>query len=303
MIGLRQFEQFLAVAELMSFRQAAERLNMAQPPLTAAIRQMEAELGVRLLERSNRITALTPAGAVLVDEARRAVQQAARALDLTRRTGAGEIGMLRLGFVASAVKDLLPRLIVAFRKGYSEVSLQLTEATSAQQVSGLLDDTLDAGLIVLPMPPGAEGRLRVCATVVSSLIAAIPADDPLAQRTGPVGLAELKERPWIEFPQNEGPGLYSVITQACAAAGFVPRVAQRAVQMETIVSLVGAGLGVALVPQVFCDPARSGVVFRNIEGPGAPIEYALGLACRTSGHAPVLTNFIAITDETLSCGR
>lgn len=300
MIGLRQFEQFLAVAESMSFRQAAERLNMAQPPLTMAIRQMEAELGVRLLERSNRITALTPAGAVLVEEARKAIKQASRALDFTRRTGAGEIGTIRLGFVASAAKDVLPRLIVAFRKGYPEVSLQLAEATSAKQVWGLPENTLDAGLIVLPLPFNADNRLRVASTVISRLVAAIPADDPLARQTGPLELAELRDKPWILFPENEGPGLYSVIAQACARVGFVPRVAQQAIQMDTIVSLVAAGLGVALVPQVLSVSPRPGVVFRDVQVPDGPIDYALGLACRANIQTAVLTNFFSVAGDVMA---
>src|SRR5206468_9893869 len=130
MLSLRQFQQFLVVAETMSFRRAAERLNMAQPPLTATIRQMEEELGVRLFERTNRIDSLTAAGEVLREQARRTIDQAERAMALTRRAGSGEIGSLRVGFVASAIWQLLPALIAAFRESRPGVVLELEEAPS-----------------------------------------------------------------------------------------------------------------------------------------------------------------------------
>lgn len=292
MIGLRQFEQFLAVANAMSFRKAAERLNMAQPPLTAAIRRMEAELGVRLFERGNRVIGLTAAGLVLVDEAERTLRQAARAIDLARRAGAGEVGSIRVGFVASAARRVLPDLMVEFRRRHPEPDLQLVEATSARQIAGLLDDSLDVGIVVLPLPLETIGRVEVCATMTDSLILAIPAEDPLAGKDGPISLEDLKDRSWILFPHDEGPGLYGLILKACASAGFLPRVSQRALQMETTIGMVEARLGIALVPGAFRGTARPGVVFREIMGMGTPIPYVLGLVRKPSRDQPVVRNFI-----------
>jgi DNA-binding transcriptional LysR family regulator len=141
------------VAETMSFRRVAARLHMAQPPLTAAIRQMEENLGVRLFERTNRITRLTPPGQALQDEARRTIAQAERAVTLTRHAGTGTIGSLRIGFVASAVRHLVPPLITNFRETHPEVSLELTEASTARQPAALLEDRLDVGIVALPLPP------------------------------------------------------------------------------------------------------------------------------------------------------
>ncbi len=131
-------QQFLAVAETLSFRRAAERLNMAQPPLTAAIRQMERDLGVRLIERGNRVSGLTAAGQVLQEEAGRTVLQAERAMLLTRRAGAGMLGSLRLGFLASATRHILPPLLARFRSSYPDVVLTLAELPTARQASALL---------------------------------------------------------------------------------------------------------------------------------------------------------------------
>ncbi|VIO72392.1 HTH-type transcriptional regulator BenM [Bradyrhizobium ivorense] len=292
MLSLRQLQQFLAVADSMSFRQAADRLNMAQPPLTAAIRQMEEQLGVRLLERTNRITGLTAAGQVLRDEARRTIAQAERTIALTRRAGAGLTGSLRIGFVATAVRHIVPTLIANFRDTHPDVALELMEAPSARQVAALLDDRLDLGIVALPLPTGAEREIATRTVLRSELVAALPERHALAREpTAPLALAALAHEPWILFPANEGPGLHDRIVGACAAAGFAPEVAQRAVQMETIVGLVAAGLGVALVPALFKTTGWSSVVFRAIDG--TPVPYEVALAWRRNDGSAALAALLA----------
>lgn len=298
MLSLRQFQQFLAVAETMNFRRAAERLNMAQPPLTTAIRLMEEEIGVRLFERTNRITRLTPAGEVLREEARRAIAQAERAVTLTKRAGEGAIGTLRIGFVASSIHHLIPRIVAEFRRAYPSVVLELEEATSARQISAVLADRMDVGLVALPIPSSAETLIAKSVLMESRLIAAIPADHPLASEPS-LRLAALAGESWILFPESEGPGLYSTIMQACSEAGFSPRVGQRAVQMETIIGLVAAGLGVALVPEAFLSSGREGVAFRHLDGIGTPIPYKVGLAWRKDQSLPVLSSFLRFVEQLL----
>ncbi|WP_175942421.1 LysR family transcriptional regulator [Burkholderia pyrrocinia] len=293
MLSLRQFQQFLAVAETMSFRRAADRLNMAQPPLTAAIRQMEEELGVRLFERSNRITGLTAAGEVLSVEARRTIAQAERAVAMAKRAGKGSIGTLRIGFVASAVRHLVPQIVASFRQTHPMVVLELEEATTARQIAAIMADSMDVGIVALPIPPGAESHVSTRLLVESRLLAAIPADHPLALTpSSPLTLAALANESWVLFPGGEGPGLYATILRACSEAGFVPHVAQRAVQMETIIGLVSAGLGVALVPELFRSSNREGVIFRDIAGAGTPIPYQVGLAWQDERSSAVLSSFL-----------
>ena len=294
MLSLRQLEQFLAVTETMSFRRAAERLNMAQPPLTAAIRQMEDALGVRLLERTNRIVGLTEAGRVLREEARRTLAQAARAETLARRAGQGISGSLRISFVASAVRHLLPELVAGFRHTHPDVLLELTEMPSARQVEALLDDRIDVGIVVLPLPAEAEKQIAVHVVAKKHYVAALPAHHALAAMpTRPLPLAALAREPWILFPAHEGPGLHAMILAACAEAGFTPQVAQRAVQMETILGLVAAELGVALVPDLFRTSGWERVVFRALRGPGAPIDYYLALAWRKGDASAALAAFLS----------
>ena len=293
MLSLRQLEQFLAVTETMSFRRAAERLHMAQPPLTAAIRQMEDALGVRLLERTNRIVGLTEAGRVLREEARRTLAQAARAETLARRAGQGISGSLRISFVASAVRHLLPELVADFRRTHPDVLLELTEMPSARQMEALLDDRIDVGIVVLPLPAEAEKQIAVHVVAKKHYVAALPAHHALAMATRPLQLAALAHEPWILFPAHEGPGLHALILAACTEAGFTPQVAQRAVQMETILGLVAAELGVALVPDLFRTSGWERVVFRALRGPGAPIDYYLALAWRKGDASAALAAFLS----------
>jgi len=293
MLSLRQLEQFLAVTETMNFRRAAERLHMAQPPLTAAIRQMEDALGVRLLERTNRIVGLTEAGRLLREEARRTLAQAARAETLARRAGQGISGSLRIGFVASAVRHLLPELVAGFRRTHPDVLLELTEMPSARQAEALLDDRIDLGIVVLPLPAEAEKKVETHVVARKHYVAALPARHALATATRPLQLAALAREPWILFPAHEGPGLHAMILAACAAAGFTPQVAQRAVQMETILGLVTAELGVALVPDLFRNAGWDRVVFRALRGLGAPIDYYLALAWRKGDASAALAAFLS----------
>lgn len=297
MIELRQFRQFVAVAEEMNFRRAAERLHMAQPPLTAAIRRIEAELGVELIERSNRIERLTAAGGVFLIEARRALAQSERAMEQARRAGLGLAGTLRVTFVATAAHDLLPAMVRAFRIRHGDVALDLQEATTAQQAAALQDDRADVGLAALPLPEGAA--LETVSLRKTCLMAALPRDHARASRKK-LRLADLSDEPWILFPPSLGPGLHRRIVTACAQAGFTPGVVQQAVQMDTIVSLVAAGLGVSLVPPALAEAGRRGVRFAALEGPGTPIRYELGLAY--ARRSPLVDAFVA-TAKAAAAGR
>lgn len=293
MIELRQFRQFIAVAEELSFRRAAQRLHMAQPPLTAAIKKIEAELATVLIERTNRVARLTEAGRVFLEEARRAVAQAERALAAARRAGAGLTGSLRVTFVPSAAHDLLPRILRAFREKYAGIDLNLSEATTAQQVAALIEDRADLGFVMPPLH-NAEG-LGIDVLVPDQLVVALPEGHRL-MRQGAIALAELANEQWIMFPARHGPGLHGRVLTACAEAGFIPRPAQEARQMDTIASFVAGGIGVALVPASLATLGRRGVVFRRPTGLGTPVHYELALAYRR--RSPVLDAFVLVAHAT-----
>lgn len=285
MLSLRQLRQFLAVAETMNYRRAAERLHMAQPPLTAAIRNMEQALGVRLFERTNRIIGLTAAGVVLQEEARRTLAQMARAEALTQRAGQGLSGSLRIGFVASAVRHRLPAMIARFGNDHPQVALELHEAPTARQVKALLDDRLDVGIVALPVPEYAAAHLALQPLLISPWVAVLPHGHPLAV-ADELPLGALADEPWVMFPQGEGPGLHHAILSACRQAGFTPRVAQQAVQMETLIGLAAAGLGVALVPEFLRRSGWDNVAFCPLAQQGAPVPYQVALAWRKQQTLP-----------------
>jgi DNA-binding transcriptional LysR family regulator len=272
MIELRQFRQFLAVAELGSFRRAAERLNMAQPPLTVAIRKIEEEIGAPLLERTNRIVRLTDAGAVFLEEARRVVRQAEWATQAARRAAAGLTGRLRIGFVPHAAREVLPLILRKFRESNPEVELELKEGLTGSQIVALLNGEADVGFVIPPIKDSSDLQMRVLWR--QSLVAVLPSDHRLADaRT--VSLADLADEPWVLFPARGGQGLHERVRTACLSVGFVPRVAQEALLMDTMVGLVSSGIGVGLVSRNLSNESRGGVVFRDLKGPGCPIDYEI----------------------------
>jgi DNA-binding transcriptional LysR family regulator len=291
-IELRQLRQFVAVAEEMSFHRAAERLHMAQPPLTAAIRKIEQELGVILLERGNRVTRITEAGQVFLIEARRTLAQFERTLGNTRRAALGLTESLRLAFVDSTVNALLPGILRQFRLAHPQAEFHLQEATTAEQLIALRDDRADLGMVVLPITP-QEG-LQILPFLYDRMVLALPENHPLAAQQQ-VTLSSLAEQPWVLFPAHYGPGMHTAILQACAVAGFSPRIVQEARQMQTIGGLVAGGMGIALMPALFARLQSPGVVFRELSGTGSPVPYTLALAWRTA--SPLTEAFCRIAAE------
>lgn len=278
MIDLRQFRQFIAVAEELSFRRAAAKLHMAQPPLTGAIRKIETELNVLLFERTNRITRLTDAGKAFLLEARRTIEQSDRAIQAAIRAHAGLTSSLRVSFVDSTINSLVPAALLAFHARFPEVEIRLLEGSTSEQLTALREDRTDLALIVLPV--GNHPDLELKPLLRDKMIAALPIGHPLAKRKS-VSLHQLAAEPWILFPAHLGPGLHASIIRACAAAGFFPRIVQEARQMHTTAGLVAGGIGVALMPRIYGAVSPQGAVFRPIVGDGGPIPYDLALAYRT----------------------
>ncbi|TDV54404.1 LysR family transcriptional regulator [Pseudomonas graminis] len=277
MIDLRLMRQYVAVAETLNFRKAAQRLNMSQPPLSVAIRRLEECLGVQLLQRSTRATQLTPAGVVFLVEARQTLLQAERACEMARRSAAGMIGTIRLSFVDSIVDGLLPELLRRYHAENPNVDIQLQEATPPEQLDGLRDDRLDLGILVLPV---MEPRnIHIEPLFEDRMVAVLPQDHPLAHDAC-IALTALADQPWILFAAHHGPGMHSRILSACATAGFTPRVVQKPRQMQTTAGLVAGGVGVALMPNSYARRQPGRLEVRELIGPGTPVPYVLALAYR-----------------------
>ncbi len=294
MIELRHLRYFIAVAEELHFGRAAARLHMAQPPLSQQIRQLEEELGFQLFHRTKRSVQLTEAGAVFLAECQRIVQQLEQAVQLGQQVSRGERGQLVLGFVSSAAYSVLPTLLQTFRAAAPEVSLELHELTTNQQVQWLRDRRMDVGLV---RPPIDEPDFCLMPLFEEPLVVALPQPHPLAQQPV-VSLQDLAGKPFILFPRPLAPGLYDQIISLCQQGGFSPAIVQEAIQMQTIISLVAADMGVAIVPLSLQNLQRTGVVYRELKEPTP--KAAIALLTRQSDPSPTVQRFLAIAQQNTS---
>ena len=285
LIELRLWRQFLAVADELHFGRAAVRLNMTQPPLTQAIAQLEAGLGVRLFDRTKRSVRLTAAGAALVPQARDLLLRAQAMPALAHASADGEVGRLRLAFVSTIGFDLLPRWVRAFREQHPKVQLELIEATGDVQLQAFERGEIDAGF-VLHSPGFAPAGLMCRPVAQDHLVVALPEESALAAGDSPA-LADLLRQPLVIFPRRILPSLYDAIFAMYHAAGVLPHVAQEAIQMQTIVNLVSAGLGIAWVPQSVQQFQRPGVVYRGLNAAGPSGSRAVKASSGRRGRAAI----------------
>jgi DNA-binding transcriptional LysR family regulator len=292
MIELRHLHYFIAVAEELHFSRAAERLHISQPPLSQQIQSLEAELGVKLFERTKRQVHLTEAGNVFLDRSYRVLAQLEQAIAVIQQIGRGEVGRLAIGFVDSAMYTLLPEILRSFREQFPAVELRLHELTTAQQIQALYDKQIDVGIVRSAISePGLSGSCFL----PESLVLALPENHPLSAQTQ-VSLSTLADESFILFPAKLGPVFYEQMMTLCQQAGFRPKVAQEAVQMQTIVGLVAAGLGIAIVPASMQNFHRSGVIYRPLQEQ-IP-QTGLYLTWRQHDASPVISTFLNLAQKT-----
>lgn len=294
---LRHLRYFVTVAEELHFGRAASRLHMAQPPLSQQIKRLERELGVQLFERTRRKVELTLTGELLLAEARRALAQADRVLDLARDVRTGEAGRVRIGFVGSALYGPLPALLQALRRQAPKITLSILEMETGPQVTGLVNDELDLGF--MRPPPEAVPPLAVRVLLSEELVAALPQQHPHPEGE-PVPLAALATEPFVLFPASHGHGFWDVVMRACASAGFVPHIVYEAEHVHTMAGMVASGLGVSLLPASMRRLSLDGLRYEDIEG-DAPL-LPLALAWDPRRPFPALERVIEIiTSEVRAC--
>lgn len=258
---LRQLRHFVAVAEHLHFGRAAAALHLSQPPLSRSIRALEDRLGATLLARTRRRVEITPEGARFLEEAKRVLAQLERAVLEVGRMAAGAGGRLRIGFVSLADYGVLPGLLKAYKAARPGVALALREMLTPEQSAALAVGELDFGLL---LPPVSVPDLEYLIVQRERFLAALPARHRLARARGPIAVRELAEEAFVMAPREIAHGLHDIVAGLAARAGFAPRVAQEAIQMQTVVSLVSSGLGVAIVPASLANLGRRGVVYREI---------------------------------------
>jgi DNA-binding transcriptional LysR family regulator len=285
-VQIRHLEYFVAVADELNFTRAAARLHMAQPPLSTQIRKLERELGVKLFDRSRRAITLTVAGRALLPEARRLLDDIDRTTRIVRHAGDGTVGRLAVGFVPTAASGALPGFLRRYRQEFPDVELTLQERAPDDLIHDLLERRIDAGFLFRPFDDSALAWF--CANT-EHLVAALPAQHELAARET-VDVRDLAREPLILPIRHRAPGLFSRISEMLESAGVDPVVIQREVwMMQTILGLVAAGIGAAIVPSSAAMLHREGVVYRPLLQVIAPLEMAV--AWRRDHTSPTLRAF------------
>lgn len=283
MFELSQLRCFVAVAEELHFSRAAERLNMTQPPLSRQIRLLEHHVGVQLLERNSRTVRLTAAGKAFFPEAARILRIAEEATFAARRAAKGEQGNLAIGFTSASGYSLLPEVVRRLRECAPGVSLTLKELVSTAQVEALNAGELDLGLL-RPHPMNGELESRLIAT--ESLMLAIPEGEADAWPLEPA-LGDLHDKPFVMYSPYEARPFYLMLSERFARAGVVPDIVEHIGQVHTMLALVRAGVGAALIAEGASRLKFDGIVMRRLAT--EPVE----MVCtwRRDNDNPVLALF------------
>jgi DNA-binding transcriptional LysR family regulator len=300
-MDLRQLRHFLAVAETLHFGRAAERLGMTQPPLSQSIMALERELGADLFTRSKRNVALTAFGRQWLAHVRPAAQAVAELPEIARRLRAGTVGSLTLSFVSTADYNVLPQIVQLYSTAFPDVEVALVEATSDVQIDALLDGSADAGILI-PTRAALPSTLEYRTLLREPLVAALPDGwidgGRVVIKNGVMAGHDWMTQPLIMFPSRVSPDFHELVMSFYRSRGQQPFVKQEAIQMQTIISLVSAGMGMALVPTSMKHLARTGVRYVPLADDAPMLE--TGIAWRSTNGAPALLSLIEIATQDLS---
>jgi len=287
-MDLRRIRHFVMLAETLNFHRAAERLHMAQPPLTVSIQKLEAELGTKLFNRESSGVSLTSSGRAVLIEARKLLFHGNQLHETAKGALDGTGGTLQIGFVGSATYGMLQKLLPLFSAEYPGVELILREATSVAIMQQLEDNALDIGLVRVPLLQSSKATLVQLER--EEYIAALPRGNPLAEK-GLLKLSDLADQSFVMYAPTHAAGLHSTAMLACQQAGFIPRVTQQAIQVQTVLALVESGLGVALVPSVMQRFVSERIVYRPFIDFPTAASIGLALAYVAETESPATSRF------------
>ncbi len=291
---LKHLTSFIAVAEQLSFVRAADRLYLSQPALTGQIQRLEEELGVQLLARNRRSVKLTDAGKVFLVEARATLARARQAADRAQKAARGEIGRLRIGFVSSAALEIVPSIVVAFRKQHPEVTLDLMNLRTVSQVKKLISKNLDIGFLRLPL---SNKQLRTTVIHREPFLLVLPKGHPRA-RDKQVHIAHLRDERFVAYGRRWAPGFFDSVIQMCLKEGFSPNIVQETGEMYTAIALIAAGAGIAILPRSVVLAQSKSIVMKPLAGKVPVSEIAI--ATRAGNSSLIVRSFIELAAE--KCG-
>lgn len=296
-MDVRQMRYLIAVAEELNFTRAAARCHVSQPPLSRAIRDLEAEVGAQLFERDKHHVALTPAGAALVDRARKALAMLDEGADLARRTAAGLSGMLTFGFGGSTVYALVPALVRRFRETTPDVAIRFNAMSVLHQIEALRSGDIDIGIVRLPI---FDELIETRFVHSEPLVVALPSGHPLLAHSGPVSPDDLKSSRFVTYEPTRGFNFQADLLALCHLASFDPAIAHEAPTTEAVIGIVACGEGVAIVPASAERLRMRGVAFRPLDVPASAPELAtvrFALAWRAGMIRPTVRKFIDSVPE------
>jgi DNA-binding transcriptional LysR family regulator len=295
---LRHLYQFIAVAEERHITRAAERLGMQQPPLSQRIKGIEVELGIQLFHRKARGVDLTAAGRVFFEHARDTIAQHERGLEATRRAARGEVGRLRVGVPPTApFHPVVPAVVRSFREAFPSVSLTMEECLRTELLERMQNEQMDVAFLRAPMTR-LEG-LTIHPLCVEPMVVALPTGHHLARKAPrePLDFKALAKEVFIVYAREQGPAIYEATMAACLKAGFTPQLGQEAPRVISALSLVAAGLGIAIVPASMQRMAMDNVVYRELKG-AAGLKAWLQIAVRRNDSSAVVRNFLNLAKRT-----
>ena len=291
---LRQIRSFLSIAETLHFGRTAELIHISQPALSLQIRALEEEVGVRLFERNRRKTTLTPAGLAFRDDASRALSQLSQAIRRARLAANGKLGLLRIGFISTAGNEIVPNIVGQFRELNPEVEFSLRAITTADQVQMLETGSLDIGFLRLPI--GEHSALDVVTVHREPFVLVVPASHKLAQRKR-VRLSEVSGESFVMYERTFAPGFHDLIFGMLRDARIVPNVTQTAAEIATLIALVDAHMGIAILPASAVKHCVASVIACDIADQIPMSEIAVVVS--KQGRAAVVDNFRSFALEKL----
>ncbi|WP_247747124.1 LysR family transcriptional regulator [Alkalihalobacillus sp. BA299] len=291
-IEIRQLKYFIAVAEELHFSNAAKRLNMAQPPLSQQIKNLEIEIGVPLLQRTKRHVELTEAGEAFLKRAYAIVNSLDFAKEEATRVHNGEYGQLIVGFTGSVTYDLLPNIICSYQERHPNVNIVLKQLTLTEQIKALHNKKIHVGILVSPID---SSFLKIEELRKETFVAVLPKTHPLANSRKKIDAENLSKYPFIVTPRKIGPAFYDATISYFHRSGFSPTISQEAHELHTIVSLVSFGMGVALLPSSIIKTINHpGIVFKELKN-----SFTIDISCAYHEKAatPQLDSFLTVVRD------